>query len=110
MRNSVSIAGHPQYSSMGRLTTQKELVVKQEGKMDAIVFTETDKMARWLKREFTDRKVPGSNPISASRLPLSRLWQPGSILTLVSPSVGMADGHQKSASAERFYKSIYIVF
>ncbi|KAG5451145.1 hypothetical protein CSKR_102686 [Clonorchis sinensis] len=30
-------------------------------------------MAQWLKREFTDRKVRGSNPTSASRLPLYRL-------------------------------------
>ncbi|KAG5446796.1 hypothetical protein CSKR_105535 [Clonorchis sinensis] len=27
----------------------------------------------WLEHEFTDRKIRGSNPISASRLPLSRL-------------------------------------
>ncbi|KAG5446638.1 hypothetical protein CSKR_108294 [Clonorchis sinensis] len=33
-------------------------------------------MAQWLDREFTDRKVRGSNPASASRLPLSRLGQP----------------------------------
>ncbi|KAG5447248.1 hypothetical protein CSKR_114505 [Clonorchis sinensis] len=31
------------------------------------------------QRELTDRKVRGSNPTSASRLPLSRLGQPGSI-------------------------------
>ncbi|KAG5452702.1 hypothetical protein CSKR_102129 [Clonorchis sinensis] len=45
-------------------------------------------MARWLKwleREFTDRKVRGSNPTSASRLPLSRLGRPGSIPALVLP-------------------------
>ncbi|KAG5441331.1 hypothetical protein CSKR_103236 [Clonorchis sinensis] len=34
-------------------------------------------MAQWLERKFTDRKVRGSNPISAPRLPLSRLGQPG---------------------------------
>ncbi|KER23706.1 hypothetical protein T265_08471 [Opisthorchis viverrini] len=28
---------------------------------------------KWLEREFTDRKVRGSNPTSATRLPLSRL-------------------------------------
>ncbi|KAG5443057.1 hypothetical protein CSKR_112154 [Clonorchis sinensis] len=32
---------------------------------------------KWLGREFTDRKVRGSNPTSASRIPLSRLGQPG---------------------------------
>ncbi|KER27249.1 hypothetical protein T265_05653 [Opisthorchis viverrini] len=42
------------------------------------------------KREFTDRKVRGSNPTSASRLLLSRLGQPGSIPALVQPSGGMA--------------------
>ncbi|KER27015.1 hypothetical protein T265_05847 [Opisthorchis viverrini] len=45
---------------------------------------------KWLEREFTDRKVRGSNPIFASRLPLSRLGQPGSIPALVPPSGGTA--------------------
>ncbi|KAG5450326.1 hypothetical protein CSKR_110185 [Clonorchis sinensis] len=45
---------------------------------------------KWLEREFTDRKVRSSNPTSASRLPLSRLGQPGSIPALVLPSGGMA--------------------
>ncbi|KAG5452340.1 hypothetical protein CSKR_105231 [Clonorchis sinensis] len=39
--------------------------------------------ARWLK------KVRGSNPTSASLLPLSLLWQPGSILVLVLHPGGM---------------------
>ncbi|KER23742.1 hypothetical protein T265_08433 [Opisthorchis viverrini] len=43
-----------------------------------------------LGREFTDRKVRGSNPTSASRLPQSRLGQPGSIPTLVLPHGGIA--------------------
>ncbi|KAG5441124.1 hypothetical protein CSKR_102775 [Clonorchis sinensis] len=38
---------------------------------------------KWLEREFTDRKVRGSNPTSASRLPLSKLGQPGSIPAIV---------------------------
>ncbi|KER33389.1 hypothetical protein T265_00708 [Opisthorchis viverrini] len=38
---------------------------------------------KWLEREIADRKVRGSNPPSASRLPLSRLGQPGSIPALV---------------------------
>ncbi|KER23521.1 hypothetical protein T265_08604 [Opisthorchis viverrini] len=41
---------------------------------------------KWLEREFTDRKVRGSNPTSATRLPLSRLGQPDSIPALVLPS------------------------
>ncbi|KAG5449301.1 hypothetical protein CSKR_100613 [Clonorchis sinensis] len=56
-----------------------------------------------LERERTDRKVRGSNPASASRLPLSRLGQPGSIPALVLPSGGMAARHRKGATAERFY-------
>ncbi|KAG5455339.1 hypothetical protein CSKR_104985, partial [Clonorchis sinensis] len=44
----------------------------------------------WLEREFTDRKACGSNPTSASRLPLSRLGQPGTIPALVLPSGSMA--------------------
>ncbi|KER25654.1 hypothetical protein T265_06944 [Opisthorchis viverrini] len=38
---------------------------------------------KWLEREFADRKVRGSNPTSASRVPLSRLGQPDSIPALV---------------------------
>ncbi|KER19167.1 hypothetical protein T265_11967 [Opisthorchis viverrini] len=57
---------------------------------------------KWLEREFTDRKVRGSNPNSASRLPLSRLGQPGSIPAFVLPSGGMAARHRKGATAERF--------
>ncbi|KER21028.1 hypothetical protein T265_10553 [Opisthorchis viverrini] len=48
---------------------------------------------KWLEREFTDRKVRGSNPTSATRLPLSRFGQPGSIPALV-PSCGMAARHR----------------
>ncbi|KER21462.1 hypothetical protein T265_10223 [Opisthorchis viverrini] len=57
----------------------------------------------WLEREFTDQKVHGLNPTSASRLPLSRLWQPGSIPALVQPSGGMAVRHRKGATAGRFF-------
>ncbi|KAG5453581.1 hypothetical protein CSKR_109535 [Clonorchis sinensis] len=58
-------------------------------------------MAQWLEREFSDRKVRGSNPTSASRLPLSRLGQPGSIPALMLPSGGMAVKRRKGATAER---------
>ncbi|KAG5441728.1 hypothetical protein CSKR_110671 [Clonorchis sinensis] len=61
---------------------------------------------KWLEREFTDRKVRGSNPTSASRLPLSRLGQPGSISALVFPSGGMAARHRKGVTAERNSESI----
>ncbi|KAG5453410.1 hypothetical protein CSKR_110018, partial [Clonorchis sinensis] len=57
---------------------------------------------KWLEGEFTDRKVRGSNPTSASRLPLSRLGQTGSIPALVQPSGGMAVRHRKGATAERY--------
>ncbi|KAG5448904.1 hypothetical protein CSKR_103473, partial [Clonorchis sinensis] len=56
---------------------------------------------KWLEREFADRKVRGSNPTSASRLPLSRLGQPDSIPALVPPSVDMAARHRKGVTAER---------
>ncbi|KER33137.1 hypothetical protein T265_00840 [Opisthorchis viverrini] len=52
--------------------------------------TEHARWPKWLEREFTDRKVLGSNPTSASRLPPSRLGQPGTIPALVQPSGGMA--------------------
>ncbi|KAG5447575.1 hypothetical protein CSKR_101341 [Clonorchis sinensis] len=60
-------------------------------------------IAQRLERERTDRKVRGSNPASASRLPLSRLGQPGSIPALVLPSGGMAARHRKGATAELFF-------
>ncbi|KAG5440988.1 hypothetical protein CSKR_109694 [Clonorchis sinensis] len=55
---------------------------------------------KWLEREFTERKVRDSNPTSASRLPLSRLRQPGSIPALVLPSGCMAARHRKDVTAE----------
>ncbi|KER24768.1 hypothetical protein T265_07654 [Opisthorchis viverrini] len=57
---------------------------------------------QWLERELTDRKVHGSNPTSASRLPLSRLRQPDSIPAHVLPSGDMAARHRKGATAGRF--------
>ncbi|KAG5441238.1 hypothetical protein CSKR_102452 [Clonorchis sinensis] len=63
-------------------------------------------MAQWLEREFTDRKVRQSNPTSASRFPLSRLRQPGSIPTLVPPSVGMAVRHQKGCYSWTIFKEL----
>ncbi|KAG5452188.1 hypothetical protein CSKR_104288 [Clonorchis sinensis] len=57
---------------------------------------------KWLEREFTGRKVRGSNPTSVSRLPLSGLGQPGSISALILPSGGMAARHRKRATAELF--------
>ncbi|KAG5442559.1 hypothetical protein CSKR_108763 [Clonorchis sinensis] len=60
--------------------------------------------ARWLKwlgRESTDRKIRGSNPTSVSRLPLSRLGQPGNIPALVLPSGGIATRPRKGVTAER---------
>ncbi|KER22348.1 LOW QUALITY PROTEIN: hypothetical protein T265_14881, partial [Opisthorchis viverrini] len=62
------------------------------------------------QREFTDRKVRGSNPISASRLLLSRLGQPGNILALVPSSGGMAAVHRKGAKVERFFYRIPFVW
>ncbi|KAG5448288.1 hypothetical protein CSKR_110461 [Clonorchis sinensis] len=52
--------------------------------------------------------VRGSNPTSASRLPLSRLGQPGSIPALVQPSGGMAVRHRKGATAERLLFYYYV--
>ncbi|KAG5451293.1 hypothetical protein CSKR_106578 [Clonorchis sinensis] len=49
-----------------------------------------DEVTQGLGRELTDRKILGSNPTSDSRLPLSRLGQPGSISVVVLPSGGMA--------------------
>ncbi|KER24697.1 hypothetical protein T265_07699 [Opisthorchis viverrini] len=59
--------------------------------------------ARWtkrLEREFTDRKVRGSNPTSASRLPPSRFGQLGSIRALMLPSGNMAARRRMGVTAE----------
>ncbi|KER20099.1 hypothetical protein T265_15392, partial [Opisthorchis viverrini] len=56
---------------------------------------------KWLECEFTDQNICGSNPTSASRLPLSRLGQPGSIPALVQPSGDMTVWHRKGTTAER---------
>ncbi|KAG5452507.1 hypothetical protein CSKR_103309 [Clonorchis sinensis] len=57
-------------------------------------------MAQWLERELAGH---GSNPTSASRLPLSRLAQPRSIQVFVLPSGGEAVRHRKGATAERLF-------
>ncbi|KAG5454304.1 hypothetical protein CSKR_113991 [Clonorchis sinensis] len=43
------------------------------------IFAPGARWTMWLHHKFTDRKVRGSNPTSASRLPLSRLGQPDSV-------------------------------
>ncbi|KAG5449334.1 hypothetical protein CSKR_108424 [Clonorchis sinensis] len=69
-------------------------------------------MVQWLWREVTDRKVCGSNSTSASRLPLSRLGQPGSIPALLLLSGCKSARHRKGITAERllFYNLTYIFF
>ncbi|KER21502.1 hypothetical protein T265_10191 [Opisthorchis viverrini] len=51
----------------------------------------------WLRRELTDRKARGSNPIPANRL----FGQPDSISTFEHPLGSMAHGHRKGATAKR---------
>ncbi|KAG5444023.1 hypothetical protein CSKR_106202 [Clonorchis sinensis] len=75
----------------------------QRGSILALVLPSGGIVPKWLEREFTERKDRGSNPTSASRLPLSRLRQPGSVLALVQPSGGMAVRHRRGATAERFF-------
>ncbi|KAG5447088.1 hypothetical protein CSKR_108814 [Clonorchis sinensis] len=55
---------------------------------------------KWLEREFTDRKVRGSNTTSAPGPPLSSPAQPGSIPALELPSGGMAARHRRRVTAE----------
>ncbi|KER29760.1 LOW QUALITY PROTEIN: hypothetical protein T265_13302 [Opisthorchis viverrini] len=57
---------------------------------------------KWLEHEFTDRKVRRSNLASASRLPLSRLGQPGSIPPFVLLSGDMAVSQRKGVPATNF--------
>ncbi|KER26497.1 hypothetical protein T265_06285 [Opisthorchis viverrini] len=60
----------------------------------------------WSEREFTDRKVRGSNPTSGSRLTLCRLGRPGTILALMLPSDGMAgiSHHQRAADFKKMHR------
>ncbi|KAG5447757.1 hypothetical protein CSKR_106793 [Clonorchis sinensis] len=60
-----------------------------------------------IELKLTDWKVRGSNSTSASRLLLSRLWQPGSIPALVPRSIGMAARHRKGATAEQLLYYYY---
>ncbi|KER28068.1 hypothetical protein T265_05044 [Opisthorchis viverrini] len=62
---------------------------------------------KWLEREFADRKARGSNPTSATRLPLSKPGRPGSILAPVLPPGVMAAGHQKGVTAEQLLIILY---
>ncbi|GAA47280.1 short transient receptor potential channel 6, partial [Clonorchis sinensis] len=83
-----------------KLQKQKEAESKAGVRSILYAFSELE-MAQWLEHKFTDRKVPGSNPTSASRLLLSKLGKPGNISALVLPSGAMAASHQKSVTAER---------
>ncbi|KAG5442809.1 hypothetical protein CSKR_112272 [Clonorchis sinensis] len=92
--------------------SQQEFVDVAGCKLTRIIFIEMEKGSfkkigarwlKWLEREFTDRKVRGSNLTSASRLPLSRHGQPSSVPALVLPSGGMAARHRKGVTAERFF-------
>ncbi|KAG5455344.1 hypothetical protein CSKR_105497 [Clonorchis sinensis] len=70
-------------------------------------FCQTDRPGarwpKWLECEFTDREIRGSNPPSASRLPLSRLEQPGTIPVLMLLSCGMAVRHRKGVTAGQLF-------
>ncbi|KER32506.1 hypothetical protein T265_01386 [Opisthorchis viverrini] len=82
----------------------KKCQVHTHGHAVTVHITHNPDRARWPKRlesQFTDRKFRGSNPTSISRLPLSRLGQPGSISTLVQTSGSMAVRHRKDATANR---------
>ncbi|KAG5452387.1 hypothetical protein CSKR_100803 [Clonorchis sinensis] len=74
----------------------------------AVAYTQGSNLRlRWLEREFTDWKIRGSNPNSASRLLLTRLGRPDSISALVLPSGGLAARHRKGATAGRLSGSFH---
>ncbi|KAG5441692.1 hypothetical protein CSKR_103172 [Clonorchis sinensis] len=93
------------FVSVMELLTCKDSVFKAQlsSALSVNAYTLRARWPKWSEREFTGRKVRGSNPTSASRLPLSRLGQPGSIPALVLPSGGMAARHRKGATAERLF-------
>ncbi|KAG5444162.1 hypothetical protein CSKR_101652 [Clonorchis sinensis] len=55
----------------------------------------TGERAQWLDRGFTNGKIRGSNPNSASRVLLSRLELSGSIPALVFSSDGITANYRK---------------
>ncbi|KAG5451004.1 hypothetical protein CSKR_105243 [Clonorchis sinensis] len=60
-----------------------------------MILNDWGEMVQWLGCEFTHRKVRGSKPTSASRLPLSRLGKPDSIPALVILLVGWPLGTER---------------
>ncbi|KAG5454358.1 hypothetical protein CSKR_113904 [Clonorchis sinensis] len=89
------------FLKMGTIRNFLQLSGTVSLKFGVCCVSETGETAQWLGREFTDRKVRGSNPTSASQLPLSTIGQPGSIQALVLPSGGIAARHRKGVAAER---------
>ncbi|KAG5449590.1 hypothetical protein CSKR_101578 [Clonorchis sinensis] len=91
------------YFKVQHASQQKQTRLNDAKSIRFYRLTSGTRWRKWLERGFTDWKVRGSNPISASRLPLSRLGQPGSIPALVLPLGGMAARQRKGATAERFF-------
>ncbi|KAG5444361.1 hypothetical protein CSKR_104551 [Clonorchis sinensis] len=68
-----------------------------------VIDLEEEQMSRiqcWSANLLTGRSVVRTRPLS--RLPLSRLRQPGGIPALLLPSGSMAVRHRQGATAERF--------
>ncbi|KAG5446663.1 hypothetical protein CSKR_112980 [Clonorchis sinensis] len=94
----VKTAKHPSFTSTtlqserSHLCPSARILMNSSEKREiaGLRFHPSARWFNWLEHEFTDRKVRGSNPTSASQLPLSRLGQPASIPALVLPSGGMA--------------------
>ncbi|KER22966.1 LOW QUALITY PROTEIN: hypothetical protein T265_14741 [Opisthorchis viverrini] len=91
-----------EYTLICKLTKEKKQISLQMSfalVIDSCILVHSGaRWPNWLEREFTDRKVRGSSPTSASRLPLSRLGQTGSIPALVLPSGCMTVRHRKSVT------------
>ncbi|KER33308.1 hypothetical protein T265_00807 [Opisthorchis viverrini] len=88
----------------GKSVFNSSTVSATENKRLILVWHEFDAaqlIAQWLEREFTNQKVRGSKPTSASRLLLSRLEQRGCISTLVHPPGGMAARIRRGVAAEQ---------
>ncbi|KER34120.1 hypothetical protein T265_00008 [Opisthorchis viverrini] len=55
---------------------------------------------KWLEHRFTDQKFRGSNPTSASRLPLSKFGRPGIVPGLPTTGFALLGTHQVGAVPE----------
>ncbi|KAG5447292.1 hypothetical protein CSKR_106179 [Clonorchis sinensis] len=100
------LSGHSLMGSVSRRIDQStELNAPWKSRNTKITFV---RMALFCHQTDCEDLVRGSKPTSASRLPLSRLGQPGNIPALVLPWGGMAARHRKGVTAEQLLLLLFL--